>query len=344
MRSVVKFAGTFVVAIIIGAVVIALSGRSPLDAYVTLFSGAFGSINSIADTLLAATPLIFTGLATGVAFKAGVFNVGVEGSLYLGAFAAAWVGFTFTSLPGPAIIVLAFVLAGIVGAAWCLIPAYLKVKFRVDEVVTTIMLNYVAILFTSYLVNYPFLPPGVANSMSAEIAPQAHLARLAPPSQLNVSFVIALAAAGIIAWGLSRTTLGYEIRIAGSGPDFAKQAGISVPRVIFLSMLISGFLGGVGGAGQVLGVNYRFIDGFSPGYGFDGITVALLARNNPVGIVVAAILFGALRNGASTLQLFTSIPISIVDILQATVIFFVTADVGIRLTRRRRSEQRGIGN
>lgn len=335
----VRFVVTSLVALAIGAVVILISRQSPLEAYSLLFKGAFGSREGLADTLLCATPLILTGLATGIAFRAGVFNVGVEGSLYLGAFGAAWVGFTFTSMPGWLLILFAVVISALAGGVWSLVPASLKVRLGVDEVVSTIMLNYVAILFTSYLVNYPFLPPGVANSMSAPIAPQARLARLLPPSQLNTSFLWALLAAVIVAWTYRKTTLGYEMRMVGSNSAFARASGINVGAVIYRSMWISGLLGGLAGAAQILGVNYRFIDGFSPGYGFDGMTVALLAKNDPVGIVAGALLFGALRNGGSTIQLFSSIPISLVDILQAVVVLLATAEVVLpRLRYRKRVE------
>jgi len=326
---------TVLVALAMGAVVMALSGKNPREAYASLFIGAFGGKLNIADTLLAATPLIFTGLATAVAFRAGIFNVGVEGSLYLGAFAAAWVGFTFLSLPGPLIMVLAMLAAGVVGGLWALIPGYLKAYLKVDEIVTTIMLNYVAIYFTSYLVNYPYRVPGLANSMSPKIAPGAELPRLLPPSQLNLAFPIAVAAAIILHFIFTRTTLGYELRTVGSNPLFARWSGITLASVILKVMFVSGFLGGLAGAGQVLGVNYRFVDNFSPGYGFDGITVALLGRNTPLGALLAAILFGALRSGGSTMEIFTDVPKDLVDILEATIIFFVTAEFLVWLRRRR---------
>ncbi len=330
---------TLAVALLMGALVIQVSGKDALGAYRTLFTTALGSRLSIADSLLASTPLIFTGLATAIAFRAGVFNVGVEGSLYLGAFAAAWVGFTWTALPGFLLIPLAFLAAGMVGGVWGLLPGYLKAYLRVDEIVTTIMLNYVAILFTSYLVNYPFLAPGLANSMSPKIAPAAQLPRLMKPSQLNLAFPIALLCVLALWFLMRRTTLGYELRMAGDNPIFARWAGMPVARTILQVMFISGFLGGLAGAGQVLGVNYRFVDGFSPGYGFDGITVALLGRNTPLGSLLAALLFGALRSGGSTMELFTDVPRDLIRVLEATIIFFVSAQFTFGFLRRRRALQ-----
>jgi len=313
-----------------------LSGKNVLMAYKILFLAAFGSSSAIADTLLAATPLIFTGLATAVAFRAGVFNVGVEGSLYLGAFAGAWVGFTLKALPGPLIIALALLAASLVGGFWALIPGYLKARLRMDEIVTTIMLNYVAIYFTSYLVNYPFSVPGLANAMSPVIASSAIMPRLMPPSQLNFSFILALLAVITVAIFFNRTSLGYALRIYGANPLFARWSGIPSSEVILKAMMISGALGGLAGAGQVLGVNYRFIANFSPGYGFDGITIALLGANSPWGVLFGALLFGALRSGGSTLELMMDVPLELIRILEATIIFFVTAQFTLKWINRRR--------
>jgi simple sugar transport system permease protein len=322
-------------ALLIGGVIMALSGKDPVSAYNMLITGALGSDRALANTLLAATPLIFTGLATLVAFRAGIFNVGVEGSLYVGAFAAAFVGFTWTTLPALVLVPLAFAAGGVAGALWALIPGYLKARLRVDEIVTTIMLNYVATLFTDYLVNGPFLVAGMSNAMSAEIAPQAQLARLVPRSQLNGSFILALIVFAVVALLLRRSTFGYEIKAMGTNPTFARWSGMPVGRIIIQVMLVSGFIGGLAGAGQVLGVHYRFVSGFSRGLGFDGIVVALLGRNTPIGVLLAALFLGALRNGSSSMEMFNQIPRDLIDILIALVIFFVAIDFSIEWWRRR---------
>ncbi len=327
---------TLVVALLMGALVMELSGKDAVEAYKVLFTSALGSKTAIANTLLAATPLIFSGLGAAVAFRAGVFNVGVEGSIYVGAFAAAWVGFTFLELPGVLLIFLCFLAAAIVGGLWCYFPGVLKARLNVDEIVSTIMFNYVAILFTSYLVNYPFLVPGLANAMSAEVAPQALLARLAPPSQLNASFILAVIAALIVAFLVRRMRLGYELRTVGDNPLFARWSGMPVPVVIEKVMFISGLLGGLAGAGQVLGVNYRFIAGFSPGYAFTGLAIALLARNSPIGTLLGALLFGILRSGSVTMEIFTDVPRDLITVLEATVIFFAALEISLGWLRRRR--------
>lgn len=334
--EVVRFLLTFSAALAVGALVMVFTGRDALAAYRALFHVAFIGVQNIADTLLAATPLIFTGLATAVAFRGGVFNIGVEGALYLGAFAAAWIGFTFTRFASELIIPLAFLAAGVAGALFMLIPGALRAYLSVDEIVTTIMLNYVAIFFTSYLVNYPYTVPGLANAMSPKISAAATLPRLLPPSQLNLALPLALLLVLAIHLMMMRTTLGYELRAVGSNPIFARWSGIPVPWVIIKVMLLSGFIGGLAGAGQVLGVNYRFVDNFSPGYGFDGITIALLGRNTPLGSLLAALLLGALRSGGSTVELFMDIPKDLILILEASIIFFVTAEYIVDFLRRRR--------
>ncbi len=335
LRQLFRVMITLLMALLLGGAIIAASGKDPIFAYQQLYQAAFGNQRAFANTLLAATPLIFTGLATLIAFRAGIFNIGVEGSLYFGAFVAAWVGFTFVGLPGILLIPLAFILAGMAGGLWGVVPGYLKAYLQVDEVVTTIMLNYVAIFFTDWLVTGPFLVPGMANAMSAEVAPQAQLPRLVERSQLNISFYIALVTVFIVLLIVRRTTLGYEVDAHGTNPLFARWMGMPVKRVIVQVMFLSGLIGGLAGAGQALGVNYRFVSGFSRGLGFDGIVVALLGRNTPIGALLAALFFGALRNGGSTMELFTRIPRDLIDILQALIIFFLTVDVGYQwLTNR----------
>lgn len=326
---------TLALALVIGGIIMQVSGKDALNAYSVLLQSALGNERAIADTLLKATPLIFTGLATMIAFKAGIFNVGVEGSLYLGAFAAAWVGFTFTELPALVIIFLAFIVAGLVGGLWGAIPGYLKARLKVDEVVSTIMLNYVAISLTEYLVLGPFFVPGMSNAMSQEVALQAQLPRIVSRSQWNPSFFIALAVFFIVMFMMRRMTIGYEVRVLGSNPTFARWAGMPVRRIIVLVMFLSGFIGGLAGAGQVLGVHYRFVAGFSRGLGFDGIVVALLGRNTAVGVLLAALFFGALRSGGATMEMFTRIPRDLIDIVQALIIFFIAIDVGFGWLRRR---------
>src|SRR5438128_10557644 len=264
----VQLAGPFLIALLVGAIVLFASGRDAIGTYWLLAQQSLGGTSQIANTLVAATPVLLTGLATAIAFRSGMFNVGVEGSLYVGAFAAAWAGFTLTRLPGPLLILVAVVLAGLAGALWALIPGILRAQWRVDEVVTTLMLNYVAILLTSWLVNYFFLAPDIANSMSPLIAGDARLARLLPGSQLTIAFLLALLVTLLYAFLFNRATIGYELRMTGLNPRFARAVGINLGRAIIVAFLLSGLIGGSAGGLQILGVNYRFIEQLSPGYAF----------------------------------------------------------------------------
>lgn len=342
-QSFIQVIITLILALLVGAIIMVASGKDAWLAYKTLFESALGNDRAIANTLLAATPLIFTGLATLIAFRAGIFNVGVEGSLYLGAFWAAWAGFTFTTLPGLILVPLALIIGALAGGLWGLIPGFLKARLKVDEIVTTIMLNYVAILFTTYLVTGPFFVPGMANAMSAEVAPQAQLARILPRSQWNLGFFLALICVLVVAFMIRRTTLGYELRTLGANPIFARWSGMPTARIIIQVMVLSGLIGGLAGAVQVLGVHYRFVANFSRGLGFDGIVVALLGRNTPFGALLAAIFFGALRSGGSTMEMFTNVPRDLVDILQAVIIFFIAIDLSISWLRSRRTTNRETG-
>jgi simple sugar transport system permease protein len=321
--------------IISGLIVLAL-GNNPLPVYNALLLEPFQSVASIGGVLEQLVPLLISGLAVAVAFRSGVFNLGVEGQLYLGAFAAAWVGFTLVG-PGVVQILGALVAAAVLGAAYAWIPGVLRAYLGANEIVTTIMLNYVALYLTTYLVTGPFRPANATGSESEAIAAGAHLARFVPGSRAHVGVFLALLLAVGVYVLLYRTTVGYELRMAGANPRFAEYGGVSVRRVIVLSMLISGVLAGLLGGIEILGIHYRFRSNFSPGYGFDGITVALLGRVEPLAIPFAALLFAVLRYGASIVGTETQVDREVVNVLQALVILFVTAEGLWSFVRRRRT-------
>ncbi len=322
-------------ALAVAAVLLLLAGHNPVEVYRLLAIESLGSVKRVAATLAAATPLILTGLATAIAFRAGAFNVGVEGCVFVGGLAAAYVGFTYIGLPSVFLISLAVLASVIAGALWMLVPGVLKARLNVDEVVTTLMLNFVAISLTAYLVNGPLLAPGSANSATPMVAETARLPRLLPPSTLNLGFIIAVLLLVLYWLWDKRTALGFETRIAGLNSRFATSSGIDVPMLIIKMMLLSGAIGGLAGGIHALGTVGRFVSGFSPGYGFTGIAVALLGRGSAVGIFLAAILFGALATSGATIQLFSDVPIEIVSILQGMVMIFAVARFGWIFTKRR---------
>jgi len=316
-------------AFLVGAIVLLATGHSPIEAYSAVLTGAFGDVFGIGQTFTQATPIIFTALAFLFAFKCGLFNIGAEGQLLFGGFTAALVGISFSGLPVFIHLPLALLAGAAGGALWGFIPAVLKAKLGAHEVITTMMLSYVALYLTSYMVNYPLKAPGWVPQ-TVFVAPSAELPRILPPTQLSASFIIALIIAGITAYLLERTTIGYEIRAIGLNPAAAESGGINIKKGIILALVISGALAGLGGAGEVLGVHRRFIDGFSPGYGWDGLAVALIGGLNPLGAILAAILFGALRSGGMVMNRTTGVPLDIIFILQALVVLFVAAPRLIR--------------
>jgi general nucleoside transport system permease protein len=318
----------FLIALVIGALVLLATGHNPLDFYQLLVREAFGGTDRIAATLSAATPLLFAGLATAIAFRAGVFNVGVEGSFVLGGLITATVA---AHMSGPLVIPVSMLTGAAAGVAVSLLPGWLKARWNVDEVVVTLMLNFVVTGVAGWLVTSFLQAKGVANSATPLIAKSAWLPDLLPPYALTSGVLIGLILTCAYAVWIRHSVLGYELRQTGLNPRFAAAQGIRVGRVIIVSMVISGAIAGLGGAAHALGVVHRFVDGFSPGYGFTGIAVALLGRNSAVGVVVGAILFGALASAGTTAQLFSDIPLDIVDVLSGTVMIFAV----VRLWRQR---------
>ncbi len=333
-----------VTALAVGALVIASAGGDPLAAYAGLLEGAFGSAQALSETAVWSTPYILAGLAVALAFQGGLFNIGAEGQLALGAVAAAWAGYGLPALVGgslPAVLhVPLTLLAGALGgAAWAAIPGWLKARTGAHEVINTIMLNYIALNAVSFLLNGPMKDPTPGNVIARTrlVAESARIPPLLDGLRVHWGFILALALAALVGWGLERTTLGFSIRTAGASPDAARYAGLNVPRAVVLSMALSGALAGTAGAIEVSALNHRHELGFSQGYGFDAIAVALLGKTHPAGVVLAALLFGAMRNGATRMQYLTQIPVDVISVIQALILLFVAADVIIRKLYRLRA-------
>ena len=322
------------IAFLVGAMVLLVTGYSPLEAYAAMMKGAFGDVFGIGQTFTQATPIIFTALAFLFAFKGGLFNIGAEGQLLVGGFAAALVGISFDGLPAFVHVPLALLAGSLAGGLWGFIPAILKAKLGAHEVITTMMLSYVALYVTGYMVNYPYKAAGwVAQTVL--IAPSAELPRILQPTQLSASIFIAVILVALTHYTLQKTTFGYELRAIGLNPTAAENGGINIEREMILALVVSGAMAGLGGSGEVMGVHRRFIEGFSPGYGWDGLAVALVGGLHPVGALLAAILFGALRSGGMVMTRVTGVPLDIVFILQALVILFVSAPMLIRYLLKR---------
>ena len=336
-------------AVILGGLIIKVAGGNPIAGYLGLVEGAFGSAKAVSETAVWATPYIFAGLAVAVGFKGGLFNIGGEGQLAFGAVTAALIGYALPgwlhmSVPAFIHIPLAVGVGVLAGALWAAIPGALKAYTGGHEVINTIMMNYIALNITMFLLNGPMRDPdpAVLTARTPEIAISARIPPIFEGLRVHWGFVLALLVAALIWWLLWKTTLGFEIRTVGANPDAAKYAGINVKRTIVLTMAISGALAGLAGAIEVTGLNYRHEPGFSVGYGFDAIAIALLGKTNPVGVVLAAILFGAMRNGATRMQLLTQIPVDIISVIQALILLFVAADAIIRFIYRVRAGEERV--
>jgi ABC-type uncharacterized transport system permease subunit len=326
-----------VVALVVGAIVLGASGRNPWSVYHLYLTQSAGTWPRFASTLAAATPLLLTGVGTAIAFRAGFFNVGLEGAVYVGALAAAWVAADWSGVGGGVAAAAAALLGLLAGALWLLVPALLRVFLAIDEVVTTLMLNYVAIALTSYIVLYHFLYQTVGNAQTPPIRASAQLSPFVVGTTLTIAAPIAAAVCVAYGWFLRRARLGVELRMVGDNPRFAAAAGFSVRRAALLTMLVGGALGGLAGSFVVLGVTYNFTNGFStqPGFGYTGIAVAVLGRNSWLGLLLASLFFGALSSAGGVIQLFGNIPIALTQVLQGTLMIF--AGVQFVRARRRRS-------
>jgi len=322
------FALPVVVALAVSAVVLLAIGENPVTTFGLILSESFGSARRIASTLSAATPLLFTAVATAVCFRAGVFNVGVEGAFLIGGLAAVVAGFSLPADLGWALVPLCLTIAAAFGAAWLWLPGWLLARLEVDEVVSTLMLNFIAAAITATLVNGIFLSRQSGNNVTPPVHAAAELSRLMPPATLHSGFLIGLAVLAAYAVWTRHTPAGVEGAWVGLNRRFARVVGVSVPRTIITAMLLSGVVAGLGGAAQGLGQLHRFSDGFSAGYGFTGMAVALLGRNRPVGILLGAVLFGALASAGTTIQLFSDIPLDLVNIIQGIVMIFAVVELG----------------
>jgi simple sugar transport system permease protein len=309
----------------------------PFKVYAGLFGGAFLGLDHITNTLVNATPLIVAGLAVGFGFKAGLFNIGVQGQFLLGAVMAAGIGPMFAEAPGFVAIPIALIAAALAGAAWGFIPGALKAWTGAHEVVTTIMLNFIGASLVSYLVLYIFQAPGFSFARTGPLgsAELPTLGFLSPDlDRLNLGILIAILLVPAIWWLLFRSTIGFEIRTVGTNPDAARYAGMRPALLTILTMSVSGMLAGIAGGLDILGATHYMPASYGTSVGFDSIAVALLGRSHPVGILLAGLLFGALRAGAGPMQLDAHIPVEMVDVIQAVILLFLAADVIVRQVLR----------
>ena len=314
-----------VAALALGMLLIRLIGFDPIKAFSAMLQGAFGSTSSFGETIVKMSPLIFTGMSYAIASRCGLTNLGMEGQLYMGALAATAVGIYATGLP-TAIHLPLTILAGFVGGGiWGLIAGALKVRFGASEIITTVMLNTIAINFIDFMVNGPMIEPPGINCQTLPVQPTAQLPNLIPETRAHWGFIMALLFVFLFWLFLWRSKKGYEVRVSGLNMNAAQYSGINTNNNILLVMFLAGGLAGLAGANEILGVQIRMIPTISPGYGFDGIAVALIGNNSPIGIIIGALLFGAFRAGGNRMQIKAKVPNAIVSVIQALVIIAVVA-------------------
>ncbi|MDP4095871.1 ABC transporter permease [Paenibacillus sp. P96] len=330
------------IGLLAGAAAILIVGGSVIETYTEMWNGAFGSFYFVTNTLARATPIILAGLGVALAFRAGFFNMGAEGQMILGGLSAA---LTALYLPGPGWLVLIIsLLAGIAaGGIWSVLAGWLDARFGMNLLITTLLLNYIASLFAGYMVSYPFKDTtgSAAMAQTAMIDQNIWLPKLFQGMGLHAGFVLAVAAALLLYGFMKKTVAGYEIRMLGSNPFFASYGGVKRGRMMIAAMLASGALAGLAGAGEVLGTQYRFLDGSlsSAGYAWSGIMATLLANSHPLGTAVAAILLSALQTGAMGVERNTEVPLEVASVIQAVLTLFVSARIGYAIWKRRKEKK-----
>jgi ABC-type uncharacterized transport system permease subunit len=345
--------GAIVLALLVGAVVIIatsplavgnLDPLLPLATYGALIQGSLLSVNGLVDTVVAAAPLILVGLSVGLCFKAGLFNIGGQGQFLIGAVSAAAIGAALAGAPPIVAAPVAVLAAVAAGALYGLIPGFLKAYTGAHEVVTTIMLNYIARYVVAYLIQGPLREQGASFARSGDVGNSAVpvIFNQGTGHEAHLGIFFPFIAAALIWWLLYRTTIGFEIRTVGANPDAARYAGMRPRVLVMLALTVGGALGGLAAAGQILGVSGYMAATYSTNVGFDAITVALLGRAHPIGIVFAGLLLGAMRAGAPLMQIQAGVPVQMVDVLQGVILFFLAADVLVRWVFRIRAAAGGV--
>lgn len=324
MRLLIPVAAVLVT-FILTSVLVLLAKANPFEAYYYFLVAPLSSRVSALEVLVKATPLMLTGIAVAFAFSAGYWNIGADGQLYAGAIAAAWLGPLMGGV-SPAVAVPILILAGfIAGLLWALVPALLKIKMAVDEVVTTLLLNSVILFIISFLLNGPWRDPVSGWPQSPEIAPSAVFFKLVPRSRLHFGFIVGLASILIVWYILTQTALGLKIRAVGMGQRAARFSGVNVGKTMFIAALVSGGIAGLAGVGEVAGIHFHLIEGISPGYGYTGIIVAMLSGLNPIGVGFAALFIGLIDTGAQTVSRALGVPAYLGDVVQASLLLATLA-------------------
>lgn len=319
-------------ALLTGALFLWIVGHDPVKAYTAMFKGGFGSVYGLSETIVKSIPLMLCALGVSLAFRMQLWNIGAEGQLYMGAFGATFIALSFPGYPAYILIPAMMTVAMVCGGLWSILAAVPRAYLGVNEIITTLMLNYVAILWVDYLVYGPWKDPDGFNFPLTAIFTSGATLPTFGGTRIHLGLIFALVLAVLIYYGMKRTRWGYEVRVIGESATAARYAGMSIPKNIILVMLLSGAICGLAGMAEVSGLMHRLQHGFSPGYGYTAIIIAWLARLHPASIILVSIVFGGLQVGGFSLQI-SGIPAAMVAMLQGLILFFVLG--GEILTRYR---------
>jgi general nucleoside transport system permease protein len=312
---------SILISFLAGAILIAGIGGDPGEAFSFLLKGAFGTKANFGETIVKSVPLIFTGLAATFAYKCGVFNLGAEGQFAMGAVASIWVSTSLTGIAGVPLLIISLLAGILAGGLWGCIPGILKITRGLNEMIVSIMLNYIAILFMGYLYSSPLREGSVPQTAAVSVK----LPRILEGTRLHAGIIIAIVLALFLYYFLFHTAAGFKLRAVGLNQTAARYNGYSVKKIMLVSFIISGAIAGLGGSVELHGTQFRLMAGFGDGYGFDGVAIALIGQLNPIGTVLVAYLFAVLRTGATTMQAGSGMPTSVIDIIQALIIVFAVA-------------------
>ncbi|MEM4157249.1 MAG: ABC transporter permease [Candidatus Methanomethylicaceae archaeon] len=324
IRSLYKAGISIGFSLLLTSVLFLLTGANPFLAFYYIFVGAFGNVSLAAETLVRTTPILLVSLGLAISFRCKVWNIGAEGQLYMGAMLGTITAVTLGNAPLTLIISLLVSIAG--GLLWASVPAFMRSRLGINEVITTFLMNYVSIYLIQWLLAFPFRSPDTLFPESAQIPSSAVLPVLVPYTRLHLGVVIALfVALPLVHFLMMRTTFGYKLKAVGENPEAAKYGGINVGKTMFLALVISGALAGLAGFIEVSGIQFRMRPSLSPGYGYTGIVVALLGQNNPLGVALASIFLAAIFNGSTTMSRALNQPQGVVDFIQGVLVIFVLA-------------------
>lgn len=338
-QKVLSLSFRVVAVLILTAILIICSGADPVRAVSVFFYAVFGNLNGFAEVFVRATPLMFLGLAVALSFRTGFFNLGAEGQFYMGALAATTAVVYTPALPGLLRIIIACVAAAFAGGVWAFIPAYMKNRMGISETISTIMFNYIAIMFVGLAIRGFLHDNSTPEPQSIQILEEARLSQLLYPTRLHSGIILAVLAAVVIWFLLYRTTIGYELRMTGLNKRASLVNGLPVNRCLILSALLAGGLAGIAGMNEILGVQYRLLEGVSGGNGYTAVLIALLAKNHPLGVVLASIGYSAILVGATTMQRHLGVPSSIVSIIVGFIVLMILCNDFGKIWREYRKER-----